>query len=1745
MKKFSVIAFLALLFTFVACDSGLGNVVDIEAPEVTVSKMVCEYYDESHEKQEAINTVFGTTIFTKKNVTFYGSATDNTGITNVRAEVKWNGDSDYKPLGNAELYGEEWKLDVSFEDEGTCWVRIVAEDRKANYGNKSAKVIPLFVDETAPVGTGWYIDRGINGIRYNLQSKEFLVNLLANDTNLTDPANKDVAQNGSFYICATFSDASGIKDGTTISLYDVHGNKVGPIQMVSGSTKTSPRFLIDSTKLNAYSTGIHYFQVKYSSKDIVTVPSSNEVEDQEISGGWFIWYPESDNPRCSVTGLGNRTEMNVHTSESINITVFDDDSLNGKVIVKLTDASGNPVYNSDGSSIPNETYPKNGGDIVGEIRDVNITIKAPDLPQTVYLTITAKDKYNKALSFAKTTVHVADDFVPTLILTSPENNQIPEVSGTKANINFSGVTLDKSGCKYVDFVWVPDSVKTNVQDKKTLAQNLLNTISSDDSIHATYLPSGSQSVKVTTFTASEYYGAYNGVKLWTAKLSSGTMDSGFKKQSFNFNISLLNDFNNEKTVEKYIFARVTREDGNKSDSEIKLAADNVKPEIVAISPSGNMAIIDSSSGLTIKFKAVKSNGLLMDKTGYKIEYYPYNDQETLTELAIDHYELNDVTVTDITSPDTVAVAYVSKQAIEGYDAARINPTVILHAKDVLGNENTKEFQAVISELPSLKAITSSAPEKCKIGDEILINASFSKTATCTTDTKLKLKNITNGGVSVQRYATYVSGSGSTTLVFKYTVQEGDESNELQVDNVSGVGPFINIISDGIKLDTLTAANNLQGKRASNPIKIDGIAPKVSAVSSISITSDAQTENNVSGITYLKSGRTIIASVTVSEPVTVQGIPSFKLGDMILTWESITNNGKTLNFSKKILDGDTNGIISYGKTGYIINADVIKDDYGNSLLTNLGSDSQSTTFFVQTNTTGAPVITIKDKDGKAISGSGKFMNSVSFEMTKATNTVSQYSLDGGTTWNNYSSKVTLNTDATLVGRYKDYAGNISSLTTPVELSINSTFPDFTLECTNSDGKYKQGSKIYFKVSFTSNVNISANSDAYIVLSGVNVSDTVTSGAKARLSEKTAKNGVTEAIFEYSPQPADNFTLKVLKENVVLTGIKDEYGIIQGSKKLTSDYVRNNVRIDCIAPTITSMTPQGTKSSQNGQNAYTNGKQIKLVFNENVKAVTGRIYLRQTEGWAIPPMFTAKEFNKVINAVKAASIDTSKTYGLTGTEVLYLDGLEDGENLFGSLPGIANDMYHGTAQYAGPYKKMTNGVNNDGTPDLSVKYVLDFGVDIWDSENSTTEYFGKTFEDHSNIDYKTYHHISETGHVNVVTPSNHITTDSIRYVLEQAGYHQRSVKVSSSYVKVLGNEVTINFPEGLLGDSDLPIGREWELVIEKGAFMDETGNYFGSDANGTIDKATEAFVLVQNEGNDSFMSYGVETPVIRVDRYSYGLGIKQPTGITNGKVDYEIINVKSVKSQTCIDGNGTNVPTAKVAVRIDCVTPGAKVRYTQKITEKVKGNANSTPTHTDGGANSYSTSTTYSFPANPSGTGSDNVIFIAGSGDYTKSCKQYIIADALYNGTSIISDKAKEGIFQTIVNIDKPKHNGGNNDLYNGGDGKQDVSIHGTTGFSGEPSIAPFPLRDQPVGSAYMRRTYQKGDQYYWISYEVLVDSCYSMYTFGKFAYNDMPNYAQHGIKNYANPWHDWAKNYGKINFGEFNYVTGMEGWPAKY
>lgn len=1753
MKKsllsiFSIFS-LTFLFFFTGCEVGLGKSPDLEAPIIKINTL------------ESGGTVvdsseLASVVYCKREVIIKGKATDNERVTSVIAEIKWDDDLDYSFFTDCKINGDDWTGTLVFPKEGVASIKFTAKDAKDNYSTKSSQIITLFIDDTAPVGNAWYIDRKVNGMQYSLKSLDYLKGL-----NLDDSENKDAAQNVAFSIRGNFSDTMGIKD-VYIELFDEVGNKLCKIDKTESSGLYAPEFIVTTTDLSMLDNNLHFIQIKYSAEDVVTVPESNKVEKVSIPSGWFIWWPDSDKPRIVPSTTVSKEDDNIHLNikTTLSLTIFDDDTLAEAYCALLTNTEYSALasnWQTNPSAILTATSDANRkGSFIpssdNSTRDIVRSLKAPDEPDTtMHLVAYAKDipysldgTQTNQITIVNVPVQVTDDKTPQLFITSPKNNTIPALSmannNTNANVTITGQTLDTTGCSYLEFVWVPDSIA----DKNAAAKGWLETLKTDSAHEA--------------IAGSEGVVGQNGMKLWSLALTAKPDENGFKKSTFSFTVDIFNSFKNgsvnERDKDKYFLIKLTRLDGNFTYVEYKLNKDSTAPVIHPVHPSIDMQSIDDAADYVLSFYADKSSGLPINENGYKIERI---EGQNVTPIA---GSMNGIEYQ----------ATISKDDLVDMSELGIKPKYRFTAEDVFGNSTSEQYTLVISDLPTLKGISSTSPVMCKKGDKIDITATFSKTVGIQDadkpNLKLKIKGITNTSRGIQASnaveAIYVDGSGTTTLHFEYEVQEGDLcANGLTLYNTLPiVTQGINsLTSDKVKIEEISDSA-FDAKK----IKVDGKSPKI-ANNGVTVVSLGTTDDNKKDdVTYLAEGTTLRVTVTSDEKVTVQGSPKFKLTngtDVIeLPFAGIVvgDSSSTITFSKTITSEDINGQLQYDPADCITNnnkeVSTIVDSYGNSLLLVTGSAS-TTNYYVDTNAPFAPSITKSDDSPLP---SGKYKTSVIFKVTPATdNTIkkTQYSLNGGSTWNDYTETVPQSESAQVTARSIDYAGNISPASTTINLDINNSFPAYTVECTTPDGYYKPGTELTFKVSFGAKVNIAANAGAKIYLSGKNNDDIVTSGAAATLTSTDAQNGVTSATFKYTVQKTDQFALKIASghangQGVHLDGITDLYGF-NDTTGLTSAYERDVV-CDGVIPYITSMTPSGETTS--GSNIYTTGNVITIVFNEPVQKGEGSIILRQVKEWAIPPVISGTDFNTILNA-----IPSSFTVGsLTGSQVLYMDEAEDVQDVRAGIK-VVNDYYFGTGQYIGPYKKSSYGINADGSPNVSTQYVLDVNMGIW--ETTTPHYYGTTFAPAS-----TKADLTDANKTPVeLTASNAttITANNIRSTLEAAGYHERVLDVTATAVSTTDNKTyTITFPKGLTGTAALPDGHEWELVIEKGAFLDYTENEFGSkytstsatvytttktqtdsimQNGGTLTdtlgdwatagrgrtSTTEPFVLVQTtNAHNSFWSDKVATPVIRIDRYSYGLGIKQSdaSGILTAYIDSD-----------------DDKPTGYVRVRIDCETKGATVIYGKSITSNSRDDTDATDADFENAddpkeletsnTHCYSYITATTMPATLDSMNLDtpytiNTFFAAGNGDYTKSCKDYIVAQGTKTGFTA-STRGKECAFQTVVRFYKPRNDNGTSATRS--EGHRAFSIRGTTGWGGEPTIVPYPLRDSRPGSCYLRRCYNErtyddtSEDYYWVSYEVLVESSFSGYSWHHSGY------------------YDWCNNWGYMHPGEFTICVNMKNW----
>ncbi|NIF30162.1 DUF4347 domain-containing protein [Pantoea sp. Tr-811] len=224
----------------------------------------------------------------------------------------------------------------------------------------------------------------------------------------------------------------------------------------------------------------------------------------------------------------------------------------------------------------------------------------------------------------------------------------------------------------------------------------------------------------------------------------------------------------------------------------------------------------------------------------------------------------------------------------------------------------------------------------KVGDTVYIVVNFDNAV---------VVDLTGGQPSllletgaIDREAVYISGSGSNQLVFRYTVQAGDTSADLDYASTASLHANGAVLQSGagysavLTLPTVGGANSLGGQQA---IVVDGIVP---TISSVTLPADGN----------YRLGQNLDFVVNFSEAVTVDstgGTPRLAVtldnGGIVYADYLSGSGGSALVFRLTVASGqlDTNGI-SVGNT-LQLNGGSVRDQAGNA----------STTAFTPGNSSG--------------------------------------------------------------------------------------------------------------------------------------------------------------------------------------------------------------------------------------------------------------------------------------------------------------------------------------------------------------------------------------------------------------------------------------------------------------------------------------------------------------------------------------------------------------------------------------------------------------------------------------------------------------------------------------------------------------------------------------------------------------------------------------------------------------------------
>jgi hypothetical protein len=233
------------------------------------------------------------------------------------------------------------------------------------------------------------------------------------------------------------------------------------------------------------------------------------------------------------------------------------------------------------------------------------------------------------------------------------------------------------------------------------------------------------------------------------------------------------------------------------------------------------------------------------------------------------------------------------------------------------------FSDIHQNAPAVTSVTSStATGSYNAGDQINITVNFDAAVDVTGTPQLKLETGTT-----DRVINYVSGTGSSSLIFTYTVQAGDTSADL--DYFSTTALTLNggtIKASGTSTDatlTLPTPGTAGSLGANKAIVIDTTAPAAPSVPDLDLTTDSGTSNsdNVTTNTSVKFAGTAESGATVklydTDGITEIGSGTATGGSYSITVSSPLASGTHTITAKAI---DAAGNVSSASSGLAVTID---------------------------------------------------------------------------------------------------------------------------------------------------------------------------------------------------------------------------------------------------------------------------------------------------------------------------------------------------------------------------------------------------------------------------------------------------------------------------------------------------------------------------------------------------------------------------------------------------------------------------------------------------------------------------------------------------------------------------------------------------------------------------------------------------------------------------------------------------------
>ncbi|ARM83981.1 hypothetical protein [Marinobacter salarius] len=250
---------------------------------------------------------------------------------------------------------------------------------------------------------------------------------------------------------------------------------------------------------------------------------------------------------------------------------------------------------------------------------------------------------------------------------------------------------------------------------------------------------------------------------------------------------------------------------------------------------------------------------------------------TVTSAAVDGSDDTIVNLTPsrtLTDEDTLTIGYT--QPGDGFqDQADTPNDLATLSGQAVTNNSTQQPPDVTG--PVTQSVGVPTAGTYATGDDLSFTVNWDEAVTVTGTPAL---NLDIGGTS--RQADYVSGSGSSALVFTYTVQAGDEDdNGIAVSSLTLEGGTLQDVSSNNATLTLNSVGDTSG------VLVDGVAPVVS-INALTTTDITPVVNGSAGDA---TSLTLVVNSVTYNPTPSGGTWSQQLPELALDTYPMTLNGQ--------------------------------------------------------------------------------------------------------------------------------------------------------------------------------------------------------------------------------------------------------------------------------------------------------------------------------------------------------------------------------------------------------------------------------------------------------------------------------------------------------------------------------------------------------------------------------------------------------------------------------------------------------------------------------------------------------------------------------------------------------------------------------------------------------------------------------------------------------------------------------------